>query len=92
MLNAVVILAFTLPKAYELKKDEVDSFASQAHHHTKVALARTAAHDSGRAFEICDNASCGSRLLQSAVPALLVADVEECLCLLSCLYRQVGCL
>ena len=37
MLNAVVILAFTLPKAYELKKDEVDSFASQAHHHTKVS-------------------------------------------------------
>ena len=51
MLNAVVILAFTLPKAYELKKDEVDSFASQAHHHTKVALAHTIAHGSGRAFK-----------------------------------------
>ncbi len=35
-LHAVVVLAFTLPKAYELKKDEVDKFAAQAHHHTKV--------------------------------------------------------
>lgn len=32
----MVVLAFTLPKAYELKKDEVDKFARQAHHHTKV--------------------------------------------------------
>ena len=44
MLHAVVILAFTLPKAYELKKDEVDNFASQAHHHTKVASVHTIAH------------------------------------------------
>lgn len=36
LLCAVVVLAFTLPKAYELKKDEVDSFAAKAHHHTKV--------------------------------------------------------
>jgi len=36
LLYTLVILAFTLPKAYELKKDEVDSFASQAHHHTKA--------------------------------------------------------
>ena len=36
-----MILAFTIPKAYELKKDEVDNFASQAHHHTKVASAHT---------------------------------------------------
>ncbi len=32
----MVILAFTLPKAYELKKDEVDKFAAKAHHHGKV--------------------------------------------------------
>ena len=35
---AVVILAFTLPKAYELKKDDVDSLAAKAHHHGKVSL------------------------------------------------------
>lgn len=35
-MHAVVILAFTLPKAYELKKDEVDKFAAKAHHHGKV--------------------------------------------------------
>ena len=36
--HAVIVLAFTLPKAYELKKDEVDKFAAQAHHHTKVCM------------------------------------------------------
>ena len=52
VLNAVVVLAFTLPKAYELKKDEVDKFASQAHHHTKVAYAHAIAHHSVLLF-IC---------------------------------------
>ena len=33
---AVIILAFTIPKAYELKKDEVDRFAAKAQHHSKV--------------------------------------------------------
>ena len=37
-LSAVVLLAFSLPKGYELKKDEVDKFAAQAQHHTKVHL------------------------------------------------------
>lgn len=36
-LYAVVVLAFTLPKAYELKKDEVDNLAAKAHHHGKVS-------------------------------------------------------
>ncbi len=36
-LCAVVVLAFTLPKAYELKKDEVDNLAAKAHHHGKVS-------------------------------------------------------
>ena len=31
-----MVLAFTLPKAYELKKDEVDSLAAKAHHHGRV--------------------------------------------------------
>lgn len=35
LLYTLVILAFTLPKAYELKKDEVDKFAAKAHHHGK---------------------------------------------------------
>ncbi len=33
-----MVLAFTLPKAYELKKDEVDSLAAKAHHHGKVRV------------------------------------------------------
>ncbi|CAL5223458.1 g5977 [Coccomyxa viridis] len=35
LLYTLIVLAFTLPKAYELKKDEVDRFARQAQHHTK---------------------------------------------------------
>ncbi len=33
-----MVLAFTLPKAYELKKDDVDSLAAKAHHHGKVSI------------------------------------------------------
>ena len=33
---AVVVLAFTVPKIYELKKDDIDSAVSSAHHHGKV--------------------------------------------------------
>lgn len=36
LLYTVVVLAFTLPKAYELKKDEVDNLAAKAHHHGKA--------------------------------------------------------
>ena len=85
MLNAVVILAFTIPKAYELKKEEVDSFASQAHHHTKVVSAHTIAIHSGLLSD-CGKPSWGSRLLQDAMPALLVANVEGCLCWHPCSY------
>ena len=33
---AVVLLAFTIPKAYELRKDEVDHMYHKARHHSKV--------------------------------------------------------
>ena len=36
MRYAVVLLAFTIPKAYELRKDEVDHMYHKARHHSKV--------------------------------------------------------
>lgn len=36
VLNAVVVLAFTVPKIYELKKDEVDQVVSSVHNQTKT--------------------------------------------------------
>lgn len=34
--HTVVLLAFTIPKAYELRKDEVDHMYHKARHHSKV--------------------------------------------------------
>ncbi len=34
--RAVLLLAFTIPKAYELRKDEIDHMFHKAQHHGKV--------------------------------------------------------
>ena len=63
MRYAVVLLAFTIPKAYELRKDEVDHMYHKARHHSKV-----------RKFEPSAAAAAAYVLL---VPALLLLHTSS---------------
>ncbi len=90
----MIILAFTLPKAYELKKDEVDRFAAQAHHHTKVSyeysqvilLNENTGSMSGSAEPGLFSNSGGALqvgIIRRMVPVLFLAHISPCVILLN---------